>query len=243
MHDLAIIVPARLASGRFPQKLLYEIKGKPLILWTAERLKEVAQDLPLYFAVDSESLDEPLSAAGFSTIMTEPDLPSGTDRIAAANREIEARAVINVQADEPLVKKSQIEKLRQLITQEAVLMATLATPFISQESFEDTSHVKVVVGKGNRAIYFSRAPIPYNRDAGGRFSTGDCFHHLGIYAYKADFLSQFTRWPRSRLEQIEKLEQLRVLEEGYSIHVGITDEPTISIDTVDDVPAFVAAIS
>jgi 3-deoxy-manno-octulosonate cytidylyltransferase (CMP-KDO synthetase) len=242
MPDLAIVVPARLASGRFPRKLLHPVKGKPLVLWTAERLREVGAGIPLFFAVDSEALEEPLLAAGFQTVMTEPDLPSGTDRIAVANREIGAAAVINVQADEPLVKRSQIEKLRQLILGPETDMATLATPFIAQQDFENTSQVKVVIGSGNRALYFSRAPIPHNRDSRGRCTTGDCFHHLGMYAYKADFLARFPQLPHGRLEQLEKLEQLRALENGIAILVGITDEPTVSIDTIEDIPAFEAAL-
>lgn len=240
--DIAIIVPARLASVRFPRKLLFELKGKPLILWTAERLKAIAPDLPLVFAIDSEALREPLEDAGFSTIMTDPDLPSGTDRLAAANREVGASAVINVQADEPLVRQSQVDRLRGLITTEGVSMATLATPFETDAAFRRPSNVKVVIGADRRALYFSRAPIPFNRDTGGALASGACFHHLGLYAYTADFLQTYTRLPKGRLEQLEKLEQLRVLENGHAIHVGITDEPTVGIDTPDDVDSFLEAL-
>lgn len=238
--DAAILVPARLASVRFPEKLLFNIRGKPLILWTAERLRAIAPELPLWFAVDSEALQAPLEREGFQTILTDPDLPSGSDRLAAANRIIRAEAVLNVQADEPLVRAGQVRSLLELIRRDGVTMATLATPFTSETAFRDPNNVKVVLGADRRALYFSRSPIPFSRDTGGGLSDGSCFHHLGLYAYRADFLNVFTSLSKGRLEQKEKLEQLRALEHGFPIHVGISEEPTVGIDTPEDVDAFLS---
>lgn len=241
---LAIVAPARLASTRFPEKLLHPICGKPLILWVAERIQSQVPDIPAYFAVDDERLRSVVEGAGFKAIMTRPDHQSGTDRLAEANEQIGAEVLINVQADEPLVTKGQIEELRSFMERGAT-MATLGTPFTSRKDFLDPNQVKVVIGERGDALYFSRAPIPYNRD--GFSSFGDdwvqanpVYRHLGLYAYRASFLKAFCKLPQGRLEAIERLEQLRALENGYAIKVGITDEPSIGIDTAEDAAAFTA---
>lgn len=233
MPNHAIIVPARLASQRFPWKLLHEVNGKPLILWTAERIRAQAADIPLYFAVAEDALREVLEANGFSVVMTNPDLPSGTDRIAEANRKVKADYVINVQADEPLVTGEQIRTLDRLI-QSGVSMATLAKPVMTSADFLNPNHVKVVVdGKGN-ALYFSRAPIPHSRGETDGFCEGSALWHLGLYAYTAGFLQEFQHWPEGRLERLERLEQLRALENGASIAVGLTEDFGIGVDTPED---------
>ncbi len=235
-----IIVPARLASQRFPEKLLHPIFGKPLILWTAERIRKEAPQFPLYFAVDDERLKEVLHDAGYQVVMTRKGHPSGTDRIAEANAEIQAGAVINVQGDEPLVTGAQIRDLARLLGSGAA-MATLATPFKTVEDFRNPNQVKVVTGVTGRALYFSRSPIPFYRDGGGAvdpewIAQGHCYRHLGMYAYEAEFLRSFNSLAPGALEQIEKLEQLRVLEHNHEIAVGLTDEPTIGIDAPEDIP-------
>ncbi len=242
MPPIAIIVPCRLESTRFPRKLLHPIQGKPLLLWVAERIAAQAPDLPLHFAVDDRRLAEPLERAGFDAILTRADHPSGTDRIAEANRTVRARRVINVQADEPLVSGAQIASLAALISEDAP-MATLATPFTSAQDFLNPNQVKVVFSERNRALYFSRSPIPYPRDHGRAIDDAwvrshACYRHLGLYAYQADLLEQLAHLPPGRLEQLEKLEQLRVLENGHSIAVGVTDDPTIGVDTPEDAVKF-----
>lgn len=235
---LAIIVPARLASTRFPEKLLHPIQGKPLLLWTVERLAAVAPEIPLYVAVDSERIAEPLKKAGYSCLETDPDLPSGTDRLAVANQTVGAEYVINIQADEPLVEGSQVYQLTELIQSPGTDIATLATPFRKESEFRDPSRVKVVLGAEGRALYFSRSPIPYERDAQGVWKRGERLLHLGMYAYRADFLQAFRSMEPGVLESLERLEQLRALEAGYTIRVGITDIPTFGIDTMEDVESF-----
>jgi len=238
--EKAIIVPARLASVRFPRKLLFPLQGRPLVLWTAARIKEEVPEVPLYFAVDGEELGEVLRGEGYAVIATPPDLPSGTDRIALANREIGARRVINVQADEPWVTAAQIGDLFQLLDQE-VSMATLATPFTEVSDFQNPNQVKVVCDQAGRALYFSRAPIPWNRDGepdADWLQRERPLRHLGLYGYSADLLECFPRLSPGRLEQVERLEQLRVLENGYQIGVGLTDSPLPGIDTPEDAERF-----
>jgi 3-deoxy-manno-octulosonate cytidylyltransferase (CMP-KDO synthetase) len=242
----AIIVPARLASQRFPKKLLHEVRGKPIVLWTAERIQAVAPEFPLYFAVDDDALEACLAGAGYRVVRTRPEHPSGTDRLAEANSIIGAEAVINVQGDEPLVTGEQIRALAAGLDGDAAI-ATLAVPFDQPEDFANPNQVKVVCGHDGYALYFSRSPIPYARDSGGVvnaawLSTNRCYRHLGLYAYQANFLKAFSGLESGFLEQTEKLEQLRALEHGYRIHVGMTDQATVGIDTPEDLVAFEAAL-
>jgi 3-deoxy-manno-octulosonate cytidylyltransferase (CMP-KDO synthetase) len=242
MPTTAIIVPCRLESTRFPRKLLHPIKGKPLLLWVAERIATQAPAVPLYFAVDHAALRETVAAHGFNAILTSPAHTSGTDRIAEANRTVRADRVINVQADEPLVTGEQIRELARLIDGDAP-MATLATPFRRVADFHNPNQVKVVIRRDGRALYFSRSHLPFARDTGGKVDDAwvaahPCYKHLGLYAYQAELLEQFAALPPGRYEQIEKLEQLRVLENGYDIMVGLTEDPTIGVDTPEDARKF-----
>ncbi|MCG8527575.1 MAG: 3-deoxy-manno-octulosonate cytidylyltransferase [Opitutales bacterium] len=241
--ETAIIVPARLQSTRFPQKLLHEIAGTPVIIHTARRIKEQAPELPLFFAVDHVDLEKALQADGFETVMTDPDLQSGTDRIAQANAEIEADRIINVQGDEPMVLGEQIMQLKDLIEREGIDLATLAHRFEKAEDFYNPNQVKVVMGNNEEALYFSRSPMPYHRDNSGEIDdewlkNNSAYRHLGLYAYTSSFLEKFPKLPASKLEQIEKLEQLRALENGFRIAVGITHQPSIGIDTAEDAANF-----
>jgi 3-deoxy-manno-octulosonate cytidylyltransferase (CMP-KDO synthetase) len=242
MSDLAILVPCRLESTRFPRKLLHPIRGKPLIIWVAERLASEAPAMPAVFAVDDALLAGPLEAAGFRCVMTDPKHASGTDRLAEANRAIGAKFILNVQADEPLVTRGQLLALERMIRGGAP-MATLGTRFRNPADFANTNQVKVVVGNDGRALYFSRSPIPFPREEAGApdaawFADHACYKHLGLYAYRADFIEAFTKLPAGRLESIEKLEQLRALENGHAIAVDITDDPSVGVDTPEDVTRF-----
>jgi 3-deoxy-manno-octulosonate cytidylyltransferase (CMP-KDO synthetase) len=242
----AIIVPTRLASTRFPRKLLHEVQGRPVILWTARRIREVAPEFPLFFAVDDPELEDCLAGSGFNTVMTRPDHPSGTDRLAEANASVGADAVINVQGDEPLVTGEQIRALAAGLESGAA-MSTLAVEFCRPEDFANPNQVKVVRDRSGLALYFSRSPIPFARDLGGKVDAGwlaknKVYRHLGLYAYKAAFLSAFSSLEPGFLEGSEKLEQLRAMEHGYRIHVGITDQQTVGIDTPEDIAVFEAAL-
>jgi 3-deoxy-manno-octulosonate cytidylyltransferase (CMP-KDO synthetase) len=242
MSGTAIIVPCRLESSRFPRKLLHKIKGRPLLLWVAERIKREAPEFPLYFAVDHELLRDCVAGQGFTAVMTDSGHQSGTDRIAEANRAIGARKVINVQADEPLVSGGQIRALAALLDGGAP-MATLATPFQRAADFSNPNQVKVVMRRDGRALFFSRSILPYPRERGAAVDdawvrANPCFKHLGLYGYQADLLEKFAKLPPGRYEQTEKLEQLRVLENGYDIACGVTEDPTIGVDTPEDAVKF-----
>jgi 3-deoxy-manno-octulosonate cytidylyltransferase (CMP-KDO synthetase) len=242
MTKTAIIVPCRLESTRFPRKLLHNIKGRPLLLWVAERISREAPEFPLWFAVDDPLLRDCVAGAGFQAIMTDPAHQSGTDRIAEANRTVGAGHVINVQADEPLVTGGQIRALSGLLAGGAP-MATLVTPFRRVVDFYNTNQVKVVMRRDGRALYFSRSRMPYSRDLGltiddAWVQANPCYKHLGLYAYQSDLLEKFAKLPPGRYEVIEKLEQLRVLENGYDIACAVTEDPTIGVDTPDDAKKF-----
>lgn len=164
--NAAIIVPARLASTRFPRKLLHAVRGKPIILWTAERIRAVAPEYPLYFAVDDDALERCLGDAGFQTVRTRADHLSGTDRLAEANKAVGAAVVINVQGDEPLVTGEQIRALAAGL-EGAAAVATLAVRFSQAKGVRNPNQVKVVRDRAGYALYFSRSPIPFARDSGG----------------------------------------------------------------------------
>lgn len=243
MVQTAIIVPCRLESTRFPRKLLHVIKGRPLLLWVAERIAGQAPEFPLYFAVDHELLAECVGNAGYKVILTNATHQTGTDRLAEANRTVRADYVVNVQADEPLVTGAQIRMLARLLASGAP-MATLATRFTRAADFANPNQVKVVLASAaRRALFFSRSPLPFARDLGGSVDdtwvrNNPCLKHLGLYGYHKDLLQKYATLPSGRLEQIEKLEQLRVLENGYEIACDITDDPTIGVDTPEDAVKF-----
>lgn len=243
MAPTAIIVPCRLESTRFPRKLLHEVRGKPLLLWVAERIAREAPEFPLWFAVDHPLLHERVASAGFNALMTSGTHQTGTDRLAEANRTVRAGHVVNVQADEPLVTGAQIRMLAQLLAGGSP-MATLATPFRRAADFANPNQVKVVLATAaRRALFFSRSPIPFARDRGGVVDDAwvnahPCYKHLGLYGYHADLLEKYATLPAGRLEQIEKLEQLRVLENGYEIACDVTEDQTIGVDTPEDAEKF-----
>jgi len=246
MPKTAIIVPCRLESTRFPRKLLHKIRGRPLVLWVADRIAREAPEFPLYFAVDDDQLKESVGGAGYQVIMTNPAHQSGTDRIAEANRTVSATHVINVQADEPLVTGNQIRALAGLLEHGAA-MATLVTPFKRVVDFYNPNQVKVVLRGDGRALYFSRSRMPFSRDLGLTIDddwvrANPCYKHLGLYGYHTDLLEKFARLPAGRYEQIEKLEQLRVLENGYDIACAVTEDPSVGVDTAEDAAKFAALL-
>jgi 3-deoxy-manno-octulosonate cytidylyltransferase (CMP-KDO synthetase) len=247
----AILVPARLASTRLHEKMLHAIHGKPVLQWVAERIRAEVPEIPLYFAVDDERLRELLAQIGFEAIMTDASHTCGTDRIAEANRTVKADNVINVQGDQALVTAAQIRRLVELIEADAE-MATLGIPIGAYAEFnkrkvddvyKDPGDVKLVCDRNGNAIYFSRAPIPYFRDSGGAYDAAmadDCpvLIHLGLYAYTSEFLERFSSLTPGHLEIAEKLEMLRATEHGCRIAVGISNDPYIEIDTLEQAREF-----
>ena len=234
----SIIVPARLASQRFPEKLLAPIEGIPLILHTARNLKREVPEFEVIFAVDGEKIGNVLRDDGYQVILTDPHLSSGTDRVAFANETLGRKFILNVQADEPMVQRDHIMSLVASLQDSSIPMATLATPFDNFQDYQDPNKVKVVLNEKSCALYFSRLPIPFVRDSrtGDDFSDLDAapLKHLGMYGYEQNFLREFSNSTPGKLEKVEKLEQLRALEMGHSIKVSIVAEDTIGVDLPED---------
>jgi len=241
----AVIIPARYASTRLPQKLLLQDTGKPLIQHTYESALKAVLPVSVTIACDHEKIFNTVKLFGGSVQMTDPNAPSGTDRIAEVAAALNGvDIIVNVQGDEPEIAGTSIDlAIQMLLDNPDAVMSTLATPIRDRQQLEDTSCVKAVFDAQNRALYFSRSIIPYPR--GGirdeHFSHKPplFYQHIGLYAYRRDFLLQLRQLPQSETEKTESLEQLRVLHYGYSIMVGVVDEPTIGIDTLEDYQKFV----
>jgi 3-deoxy-manno-octulosonate cytidylyltransferase (CMP-KDO synthetase) len=240
-----IVIPARLHSTRLPQKLLLRETGKTLIQHTYEAAARARLPSGICVAADHPLILDEVRTFGGLACMTSPDCASGTDRVAEVARSRPGVDIfVNVQGDEPELSGESIDQVVALLAAHpSAVMSTLATPIRSREQWEDPACVKVVFDAAGKALYFSRSPIPAARHwDDGLLAAEPCpFHqHVGMYAYRRDFLLQLAEMPRGRLEQLESLEQLRVLEAGYSILVGVVDEPTFGIDTERDYQAFVA---
>ncbi|MHC4564096.1 MAG: 3-deoxy-manno-octulosonate cytidylyltransferase [Planctomycetota bacterium] len=238
MSTIAII-PARYGSTRLEGKMLLAETGKPLIQHVVEAVATAERIDRIVVATDDERIAEAVHQFGGEAVMTSVDCASGTDRIAEAAELLglgEDSIVTNVQGDEPEMPGESIDRLVELIGSADVPMATLATPLPAAEA-DDPNKVKVVCDATGRAMYFSRSRIPHDRDAAG---FDGYLLHLGIYAYRVGFLKQFAALPPSLAEQVEKLEQLRALENGYAIAVAVVDHAASGIDTPEDYAAFVA---
>jgi 3-deoxy-manno-octulosonate cytidylyltransferase (CMP-KDO synthetase) len=239
-----IIIPARLASTRLPRKLLLAETGKPLVQHTYEAALRATRPRGVCVATDHAEIFDAVRAFGGHAEMTNPDAASGTDRVAEVARRMKGvDIVVNVQGDEPELSGQSIDLVVELLARRPdAVMATLATPIRSRRQLEDPACVKVVFDGGGRALYFSRSPIPCARQWYDALLAADPPHfyqHVGLYAYRREFLLRLAGMPPSPLEMIEKLEQLRVLEAGHAILVGVVDEPTFGIDTPEDYRAFV----
>lgn len=239
-----VVIPARLESTRLPRKLLLCQTGKPLIQHTYEAASRATRPAGLCVACDHPAILQAVQAFGGDAVLTDPAAPSGTDRVAEVARRLEDFPIIvNVQGDEPEIAGSSIDLAVRLLEEhpEAV-MATLAAPIRSRQQLEDPACVKVVFDRLGHALYFSRSPIPRPRtwdDALLNTSPPSFYQHVGLYAYRREFLLELARMPEGELEKIEKLEQLRVLQAGYPILVGVIDQPTLGIDTPEDYDEFV----
>ncbi len=239
-----IVIPARLASTRLPRKLLLAETGKPLIQHTCESAAAAKKPGGIIVATDSQEIAAAVASYGGVSMMTSVDLASGTDRVARIAEQIsDVDVIVNVQGDEPDLSGVAIDQVVTLLEENPdAVMSTLATPIRDREKLLDPSCVKVVCDRLGRALYFSRAAIPAPREWSDSLLTSNppsFQQHIVLYAYRRDFLLSLAQLPRSPLEQLENLEQLRVLEAGYEIIVGVTDEPSIGIDTPEDYRAFV----
>ncbi|NDV67651.1 3-deoxy-manno-octulosonate cytidylyltransferase [Dysgonomonas sp. 25] len=247
MNYIAII-PARYASSRFPGKPLADMAGKPMIQRVYEQVKKAVEEV--WVATDDERIYAAVNAFGGKVVMTSAEHRSGTDRIEEAYGKIGKQfdVIINVQGDEPFIQPAQIEALKACFDSKAVELATLVKPFRKEDGFDVLSNPnspKVVVNNKHEAIYFSRSVIPFVRDAKPAewLEKQTFYKHIGMYAYRADVLSQITKLPPSALEKAESLEQLRWIENGYRIRVGYTGLETIGIDTPEDMARALEALS
>jgi 3-deoxy-manno-octulosonate cytidylyltransferase (CMP-KDO synthetase) len=228
-----VVIPARFAASRLPGKPLLPLAGKPMIQWVYERAS-AASAQEVVVATDDERIAAVARGFGAQVVMTAASHQSGTDRIAEVARIRgwgDEHIIVNVQGDEPLMPAALIEQAAQLLRQYPDAdMATLATPLTSLDALHDPNLVKVVTGSGQRALYFSRAPIPWDRDGvdgatGQQASFREARRHVGIYAYRVGALRRLAALPPTPLEQLEKLEQLRALENGFDIRVAECSEP------------------
>lgn len=241
MPDFVVAIPARYAASRLPGKPLRLLGGKPLVWHVAQRAL-AAGAREVWVAADDPRIIEAVQGEGVRVAMTSPEHASGTDRLAecadiAGWREDDI--VVNLQGDEPFAPAGGIRAVAGLLARSGCEMATLAAPITDRETLFDPNAVKVVADAHERALYFSRAPIPWDRDAfaqaGDAMPAGEWLRHIGIYAYRAGFLRRFAQMPPGRLEQLEKLEQLRVLEAGFRIAVAATPESfPPGVDTPED---------
>ena len=244
MANTDIIIPARYASTRLPRKLLLAETGKPLIQHTYEAACKAKLPRSVTVACDHPEIFEAVRKFGGNVVMTDPNAPSGTDRIAeVAAGMLDADIILNVQGDEPELSGKAIDLVIRMLTDNPdAVMSTLATPIRSKRQLEDPACVKVVFDKNGKAHYFSRSVIPHPRNWSDDLLTVEpplFYQHVGMYAYRREFLLQLTKLPQSPLERTESLEQLRVLDNGYEIIVGVVDEPTFGIDTPEDYRQFV----
>jgi len=229
MRTIAVI-PARLASTRLPRKVLREIAGRPMLAWVYEAARSSPLVTDVIVATDSDEVMDACRQNGWHARLTSPTHRSGTDRVYEVACAIAADVYVNVQGDEPLARPGHIEALLAPMKDPSVLVSTLKTPAAGAD-IENPNAVKVVTDSASRALYFSRATIPYDRDRSGQ---PRYFKHLGFYAYRKAALERFCALPESSLERSERLEQLRFLENGIPIHVAETPYDTVGVDTEDD---------
>lgn len=233
------VIPARLASTRLPRKVLREIAGEPMLAWVYRAARACPLLDQVLIATDSQEVLEFAQAHSLPAVFTPEDCASGTDRVYAVAQSIPADIYVNVQGDEPLLTPEHFAALLALFERPEVEVGTLAVRCPPDE-INSPSTVKVVTAGSGRALYFSRAAIPYDRDNSGFH---DYRKHLGIYAYRKDALRRFATLPPSRLERVERLEQLRLLDNGIDIHVADAPGDTIGVDTEEDFAAAEAILS
>ncbi len=234
------VLPARYGSTRFPGKPLALIGGKPMVQWAYERACAASMVDDVVVATDDERIVAAVAAFGGNSVMTSPNHATGTDRIAEAVQTLRGDIIVNVQGDEPLLPADVVDELVRGMIATGAEMGTAASPFsTSGRDPEDPNAVKVVLGKDNLALYFSRSRIPFCRQGG---TPVEPLLHWGLYAYRREFLEKFVTWPQGVLEQCEMLEQLRALENGARIFVVRAAGRTVGVDTPGDVAAVEAIL-
>ncbi len=240
------VIPSRYASTRLPAKPLVDIAGKPMVQRVYEQARRSSLLTSVIVATDDERIAAAVRSFGGHVRMTPVDIASGSDRIAMAVKDEQADIVVNVQGDEPLIDPAVIdETISVLVNDPAAVVSTAVKKTSSHQDLFNTNIVKVVLDKDRYALYFSRSPVPNVRDAkkdDDWFNGTTFYKHFGIYAYRAEFLQTFTRLPASPLETAEKLEQLRILENGYRIKCAVTEYDSYPVDTPEDLQRVISIL-
>ena len=227
------VIPARYASERFPGKMVADLDGKPLVYHAYARALEAELVDEAVIAADDPQIVEALEPHGAEVVMTSPEHCTGTDRVAEVAAHCDAEIIVNVQGDEALIAPKVIDDtIRPLLREPDVVMSTACHALTDERKVADPNVVKVVRDARGHALYFSRAPIPHLRDSGAQAVSH--FQHIGLYVFRRDFLIVYANMPQTSLEKLEKLEQLRALENGYKIAVVETDYRCIGVDTPED---------
>ena len=225
------MIPARYAATRFPAKLMQMLGNKPVILHTYNATVATGLFDKVIVVTDSDIIYNEISAHGGIAIMSKKNHDSGSDRIAEVVADMDVEVIVNVQGDEPFIKKEPLEKLVRLFDDPAVKVASIMRKIKAKKNYISNSAVKVVVNKNNDALYFSRSPIPF---AANTTITPDHYLHIGVYGFRKDTLLDFTQWPACKLEHTEKLEQLRYLDNGVPIRMALVEFTSVAIDTPED---------
>ncbi len=233
------VIPARYASTRFPGKPLVDLCGKPMIQWVYERTARCLAVNRVIVATDDERIASAVRAFGGEVVMTRADHSTGTDRLAEVAAQIESALIVNVQGDEPLIDPRMIEQaIEPMRRNPGVPMGTLKSRILTAEEYLSPNVVKVVTDRNDYALYFSRAPIPFGRDVidqlETKFAEIEAYKHIGLYVYRRDFLLTYHKLAPTPLEQLEKLEQLRALENGFRMKVAETKLTSFGVDTPED---------
>lgn len=240
------IIPARWASTRFPGKPLAQIRNKPMIQWVVEQARKAKRISEVIVAADDTRILEAVAGFGGKAVMTSSRHATGSDRIAEVASGLKCDIVVNVQGDEPLIPPQNIDQVVDSLGKDPSLtVATLMMPVDDPDEISDPNVVKVITDQKGRALYFSRSPIPFHRDDWASGSPEDIskskdagknrvFKHIGLYAYTRSFLLEFAQMKPTPLEQLEQLEQLRILEHGFPIQVDITERKSMGVDHIDD---------
>lgn len=236
-HRAVVIIPARYASTRLPGKPLIPLGGKPMIRWVYERALQIPGVDRVLVATDDTRILETVHDFGGEACLTPPEIRNGSERVGFVARDLKAEIVVNLQGDEPLISARAVgEALRTLLDDPRPVAATLGYPLKTEAEWRNPAVVKVITDANGNTLYFSRAPIPFHRDEG--FSPLPLlYRHIGVYVFRKPFLMEFLSWPEGALETREKLEQLRILERGYSLKLVEAETLSPGVDTPEDLEA------
>ncbi len=240
------IIPARFASSRFPGKPLADILGKPMIQWVYERACRAKLLEKVIVATDDQRIFDAVTNFNGNVVMTSPTAANGTERIAEVTQNLDAKLIVNIQGDEPLIDPDVIDQLVVLMKENpAAPVGTLVKKIEDAENLINPNIPKVVVDKDFYALYFSRSIIPFHRDRADQrkwIRNEKYYQHIGLYIYRREFLLKFVKLPMSNLERIERLEQLRILENGYKIKVALTETDSIGVDVPSDIDRVISYV-